>query len=356
MIDAQAYVLREKGVIPELEDVQVSDELSVGQVLLRVLYSGLCATQMEEIFVASRNAKYMPHLFGHEGVGVIQAVGPGVETKQVGETCVIHWRQSSVGLDAEPGHYYFSNGQKISSGKVVTFSTQVVVPENRITHCPNGVAIPTAPVLGCSLPTGWGSVVRVGKVRLGDVVIVVGLGAVGTSAARVALAAGASKVIVVEPREVDPPMLNDPLVVHFSSVDDMGLWLELQKHSGEKVLAIDTSGSPSVIESLLEQLKPESRLVLVGMPKEGGKVRLDTQKLLDGLRITGSNGGDFDPARDLLEITRLSETSSLADFMQETNLVGIGSLGLALNLQRNSRKKQILDLSTPQASQKRGGA
>lgn len=355
MIDAQAYVLRETGVIPELEDIQVSDELSVGQVRLKVLYSGLCATQMEEIFVSSRNAKYMPHVFGHEGVGVIQAVGPGVETKQVGETCVIHWRQSSVGLDAEPGHY-FSNGQKISSGKVVTFSTQVVVPENRITHCPIDVSITTASVLGCSLPTGWGSVVRVGKIRPGDVAIIVGLGAVGTSAARVALAAGASKVIVVEPREVDPAMLKTPLVVHFASVDDVGLRLELHKHSGEKVLAIDTSGSQSAIESLLEHLKPESRLVLVGMPKEGEKVRLDTQKLLDGLRIIGSNGGDFDPAKDLLEITRLSDTPSLADLMQETNMVGIGSLRLALDLQRHSRKKQILDLSNPQASQKKGGA
>lgn len=344
MIDARAYVLRQTGEIPELENIQLSNQLSPGQVRLKVLYSGLCATQMEEIFVSSRNAKYMPHMFGHEGVGVVEAIGPGVETKQIGETCVIHWRQSSVGLDSEPGHY-FANGQKINSGKVVTFSTQVVVPENRITRLPNNLSVLAGPVLGCSLSTGWGSVVRVGQMNSGDTVIVVGLGSVGTSAAHVASASGASKIIVIEPRGIEEDIRRIPNVVHLTDVNEDALRRELPRGSGTQVLALDTSGSSRVIELLVDSLPPRSRLVLIGMPNQGEKISVDTQKLLDGFRLTGSNGGDVDPGRDLTEIIRLSVSPTLADLTQDSNILGISSLRVAVGLQKGSGKKQILDLS-----------
>lgn len=355
MIDAQAYILRRTGAVPELEGIQVSDELEKGQVRLKVLYSGLCATQIEEIFASSRNAKFMPHMFGHEGVGVVEAIGPGVETKQVGDKCVIHWRRSSLGLDAEPGRY-FSNGQKLNSGKVVTFSTQVVVPENRVSLAPRNISMESASVLGCSLPTGWGSVIRVGEMKHGDVVIVVGLGAVGTSAAQVAIASGASKVIVIEPRGVDPRMKENSNLVHLTELSESTLKVELPWDSGAQVLAIDTSGSSEVIELLLDILPPKARFVLVGMPRHGERVRLNTQKLLDGLRLSGSNGGEFDPASDLIRITRLSKTSTLSDLTQQINLVDLKSLHLAIDLQRSSRKKQVLNFAQDESDEVRSGS
>lgn len=350
MIDAQAYVLRETGVIPELEDIQVDDQLESGQVRLKVLYSGLCATQMEEIFVSSRNAKYMPHLFGHEGVGVVEAVGPGVITKQVGDTCVIHWRQSSIGLDANPGSY-FVGGQEINSGKVVTFSTQVVVPENRLTDLPKHISPHAASVLGCSLPTGWGSVVRVGALGRGDTVVITGLGAVGTSVAQVSLAGGAARVIAVEPKGRIGLLYDNPLVTHCDSVADVYPLLATDSITPSQILAIDTSGSQKVIESLVEHLPPRSRLVLVGMPRDGKMVRLDIQKLLDGLSIRGSNGGDVDPGKDLCDIVGLSSSAELSDLTQGTNLINFTDMRAAIENQRSSALKQILVFSENEAVQ-----
>jgi S-(hydroxymethyl)glutathione dehydrogenase/alcohol dehydrogenase len=342
MIEAKAYVLRKTGEIPSLEDIRVSDDLKPGQVMLRVLYSGLCATQMEEIFVSSRNAKYMPHLFGHEGVGVVEALGPGVKTKKLGDICVIHWRPSSIGMDSEPGDY-FVNQTKISSGKVVTFSTRVIVPENRITPLPQGFPVDRGALLGCSMTTGWGSVVRVGSHSSGDRVLVIGLGAVGTFAAWTARLLGSIEVVGVDPKPEIQTSFSD------RGVNELFRDLsELDRQQGEFSrlegfdLAIDTSGKTDVIERLIAGLPSKARLVLVGMPSSSSWPLLDVQKLLDGLQLLGSNGGRADPGDDISVVGRL-----MADLFQKELSTSIGicrhdELELATNKFRQGSKLRII--------------
>lgn len=301
-IPAKAFLLREKGSVPKLEEIQVSDSLQPGQVLVRMLYTALCATQVEEIYVASRNAKYMPHLFGHEGVGIIEKTGLGVDHLAVGQVCVLHWRKSTLGLDAPPGDY-FSNGEKLNSGKIATFSTHVVIPSNHVTLLPDGVPFELAPLLGCSLTTGWGAVMNNGKLRPGESVVVIGLGGVGSSAFRTAIFAGAKSVVGVdlENRLAD---IKSELVKFYNSTIEMMQSYSLDSSETFPDLVIDTTGDPKVFESLIEWLPTTARLVLVGMPKLGIQPKLNTQKLLDGLRLEGSNGGEFDPKQDLEVVAR----------------------------------------------------
>lgn len=330
MIDAQAYVLRETGVVPELEDIQIWDELSSGQVLVKVLYSGICATQMEEIFVSSRNAKYMPHLFGHEGVGVVEKVGPGVTSRKVGDTCVIHWRQSSVGLDANPGNY-FVGGKKINGGKVVTFSSRVVVPENRLTQLPDFFQPYIGPLLGCSLTTGWGSVVKLGRHQSNHRVLVVGLGAVGSAAAWAARLGGSEIVWGVDAKTGVAARWEETGVTNFFS----GLHsLHETRSDGLSIatidLAIDTSGNSEVIEYLVENLSPTARLILVGMPTSEDLPRFNFQRLLDGLSLEGSNGGAVDPGTDIEIVGNLFSKLLDGQLSGSVRAFSRDSLGLAI--------------------------
>jgi S-(hydroxymethyl)glutathione dehydrogenase/alcohol dehydrogenase len=344
MIEAKAYVLRKTGEIPSLEDIQVSDDLKPGQVMLRVLYSGLCATQMEEIFVSSRNAKYMPHLFGHEGVGVVEALGPGVKTKKLGDICVIHWRPSSIGMDSEPGDY-FVNQTKVSSGKVVTFSTAVVVPERNLTQLPSCVSPAAGSVLGCSLTTGWGSVVRLGEMKVGDIVVITGVGAVGTSAALVALLGGAEKVLTVDPRKPANNILKNNRVQHFQLLEDALAHIAGASRQDANVIAIETSGDQMTISKLVDFLPAASKLVLVGMPRGGAGSVINTQKLLDGLKVIGSNGGNVDPGVDLQQIVSMSKSRLLSDLTQPIKISKLGDLNSAITNQIQSNAKQILNLA-----------
>ena len=70
-------------------------ELEVGQVLVKVLVSGLCGAQLHEIRGHKGNEKFLPHLMGHEGCGIVEEVGPGVTTVKVGDKVVMHWRPGS---------------------------------------------------------------------------------------------------------------------------------------------------------------------------------------------------------------------------------------------------------------------
>lgn len=303
MIDAQAYVLRESGQIPKLETIQVSEDLERGQVLAKVRFTSLCGTQLEEIFESSRNKNYMPHLFGHEASAEVVDVGPGVHHIKRDTSVVVHWRKSSLGLDAEPGKYW-SRGVRINSGKVVTLSTHVVVPENRVTPIPPGVEMWAAPLLGCSYTTGWGSVIRTGELREGEITLVIGLGGVGRASAITARSVGSAEVYAVEPRRLESSDLENLGVSQkFNSLEEFFQQIR-EKTLTAPDLVVDTAGLAEHFELLLRELPNASRIVLVGMPRKGQQPALDTQRLLDGLRITGSNGGGVDPNRDLLNLAK----------------------------------------------------
>lgn len=299
MISCKAYILRERGVIPSLEDIKVDDNLLEGQVLVRILYSGLCATQLEEIFVASRNEKYMPHLFGHEGVGTVEKVGPNVSKIGVGDICVIHWKTSSKGLDSSPGRYLCGE-EKLSAGKVVTFSEIAVLPENRLTKLTSSLKLHIAPLLGCAYPTGWGSVLRAGNASHLDRLLIVGLGGVGLSALEAALSLPVISVSTVDPNRMLPSSPKfAQRVTHFSNLEDLSIASE------NPTIVVDTSGDVETLQQLVDSLEVRSRLVLVGMPKSQTHFRVPIQKMLDGLEIIGSNGGGVDPGIDFIHYERL---------------------------------------------------
>jgi S-(hydroxymethyl)glutathione dehydrogenase / alcohol dehydrogenase len=341
MIDSQAYVLRDSGTLPELEDIQVSGELELGQILAEVRFTSLCGTQLEEIFTSSRNKRYMPHLFGHEASAEVIAVGPGVTKIIPGENVVIHWRESSLGLDANPGKYW-SHGEKINAGKVVTLSKYVVVPENRVTALPSGVEMWAAPLLGCSLTTGWGSVMKTGGLQHGEVTLVIGLGGVGRASVLAGSGQGHGVVYAVDPRTMDQlDLANLGVRQKFNSLDQV-----FEQIRGNVLpypdLVVDTVGIAQDFELLLRELPNTSRVVLVGMPRPGARPALDTQRLLDGLRILGSNGGDVDPGLDLLMASRwvrgyLSGTGS-----GQTTVLGWKALSEGINAITNKAATKVI--------------
>ncbi len=321
MIESQAYVLRESGKVPELEDIRISENLERGQILAKVRFTSLCGTQLEEIFTASRNKKYMPHLFGHEASAEVAAVGPGVTNILPSDNVVIHWRQSSLGLDANPGKYW-SREESINAGKVVTLSTFVVVPENRVTAVPPGVEMWAAPLLGCSLSTGWGSVMKTGGLQPREVTLVIGLGGVGRACAIAGSSQGNGVLYAVDSRPMDQRDL-DNLGVQ-KKFDSIGQFFDhiRARSLASPDLVVDTVGIAEHFELLIQELPSKSRVVLVGMPRQGRRPALNTQRLLDGLRITGSNGGDIDPGLDLLDVAKSMSKYVAGTGSGQTSIMG----------------------------------
>ncbi len=131
--------------------------LDVGQVLVTVQYASICGAQLGEIAGKKGPDKYLPHLLGHEGVGTVREIGPGVTTKAVGDRVILHWRPSE-GIAAK-GAIYDWHGTPVNSGPMTCFAEQTIVSENRLTLLPDGIDARVAPLFGCALTTavaGWG--------------------------------------------------------------------------------------------------------------------------------------------------------------------------------------------------------
>ena len=73
-----------------IDDIALSDHLEYGQVLVDVHYSGICGAQINEIDAAKGPDKFLPHLLGHEGSGIVQEIGPGVTTVKKNDHVVLH--------------------------------------------------------------------------------------------------------------------------------------------------------------------------------------------------------------------------------------------------------------------------
>src|ERR1700720_3581152 len=127
---AKAAVLAESRKPLIVDQIELPDELGVGQVLVKVLYTTICGAQINEIEAAKGPDKFLPHLLGHEASAQVLEVGLGVTTVKPGDTVVLHWRPSQ-GIQCQPPAYQW-RGNKLKAGWVTTFNDYAVISENRM--------------------------------------------------------------------------------------------------------------------------------------------------------------------------------------------------------------------------------
>src|SRR3989344_6266802 len=117
-----------------VDQIELTTPLEYGQVLVRVICSGICGSQIGEIEGVKGEDKFLPHLLGHEGGGVVEKIGPGVTKIKKGDHVVMHWRKG-VGIESATPQYKWDN-RVVNAGWVTTFNEWAVVSENRLTPIP----------------------------------------------------------------------------------------------------------------------------------------------------------------------------------------------------------------------------
>ena len=173
----KAAILAENKQPLIIDDIILPDELQFGQVLVDVHYSGICGAQINEIDAVKGPDKFLPHLLGHEGSGVVKKIGPGVNTVKKDDHVVLHWRPSN-GIQS-PTPKYNWNGKSVSAGWVTTFNEQAIISENRLTVIPDNFEMKIAPLFGCAVTTAFGVVNNDAQIKVGQSVLVFGVGGVG---------------------------------------------------------------------------------------------------------------------------------------------------------------------------------
>ncbi len=318
--------------------------LQFGQVLVRVLVSGICGAQLQEISGHKGNAGFLPHLLGHEGCGLVEEVGPGVLHVNCGDKVVMHWRKGA-GIESDFPAYVL-DGQTIRSGKVTTFSEYSVVSENRLTRVPAGTPPDLAALLGCGLSTALGTIENEAAVRFGESVLVVGVGGVGANMIRAAALAHAWPIGAVDvhslkrslAREMGAHFFFNPIEV------DLADAVRAENIRGFDVI-IDTAGTGASMESALPLLNPGGRFIMLGQPIPGRAVSISEAKHMfegEGKVIKATQGGGFHPEFDIPRYVRLHAMGALKieDIVSER--IPLCEINHGLDLVREGQASRVM--------------
>jgi NDMA-dependent alcohol dehydrogenase len=217
----RAAVMRAINEPFSIEEVEL-DPPKAGEVLVRLVATGVCGSDLH--FLTGHRLSQLPVVRGHEGAGVVEAVGPDVSRVAVGQHVITSFVASCGhcyqcargrlthcvnGLGITDGslldgtfRIHGGNGEDIGTGsRLAAFSERSVIPEFNLVAVPDDIPLQAACLVSCGVSTGVGAALNVARVQPGDTVAVFGSGGVGISAIQGARIGGASEIIAVDVNE-----------------------------------------------------------------------------------------------------------------------------------------------------------
>lgn len=288
--------------------------LKLGQVLVEVVYSGVCHTQILESRGYRGEDRFLPHCLGHEGTGTVVEIGAGVSKVKTGDNVVLSWIKGS-GADI-PGSIYQWDGKNVNAGAITTFSRHSVISENRVTRLPAGISMTDGAFVGCALPTGLGSVFNTARPSPGQSMAIFGAGGVGLCAIMGAAVAGCAPIVgvdILDSKLELAKQMGATHVVNSSKEDPIGAISRICPAGLD--FAIEASGRPAVMMTALQSVRSQGGVaVVIGNAHHGEYAQLDPRQLNQGKHLAGTWGGDSVPDRD---------------YPRYFNLISAGKLNLA---------------------------
>ena len=280
-----------------VDKIELPRELKPGQVLIQVLVSGICGSQIGEIDGVKGVDKFLPHLLGHEGCGIVLEIGPGVSTLKKGDKVVLHWKKG-LGINSETPTYKW-RGSKLNAGWVTTFNKHAVISENRCTKINNEIKNDHSALFGCAVTTGFGVIENNAKLKIGESIIVFGAGGIGLNIIQAAKLVSAYPIIAVDLYGERLELALKFGATHIINTSQQEFIEEIQKITNSIDVFVDNTGIPSIIEMGYDLINTEGRLILVGVPNKGANINIFSLPLHFGKKIQGSFGGECQPNKDI---------------------------------------------------------
>ena len=306
----KAAILVETGKPLVLDELEIP-ALKPGQVLVEVVFSGVCHTQVLECRGYRGEDPYLPHCLGHEGSGIVHDTGPGVTKVKVGDRVILSWIKGS-GADVT-GTVYRWSSRSVNAGGITTFSRRSVISENRLTVMPEDISMRDAAIIGCAVPTGLGAVFNTAQPRPGQSIAIFGTGGIGLCAVAGAVIAGCTPVIAVDIQPDKLKLAKQMGATHLIHAAEMNPVEEANRICPNGVdFAIEASGRPKVMLQALYSVRNQGGIVVViGNARHGERVELDPKQLNLGKQLRGTWGGDNWPDRDFPRYCKLLSSGKL---------------------------------------------
>lgn len=331
----KAAVVSEFGERIEIEELDL-DGPKEGEVLIRYTHAGLCHSDVH--VVHGDLPGRLPMVLGHEGAGIIEEVGPGVTRVKAGDKVVCSFipncgtcRWCATGQQAIcdmgatilegylPGPRFPFTGSRGDYGAMCmlgTFSQYATIHQNSAVKVDDDIPLDKAVLVGCGVPTGWGSAVNAAKVSPGETVIVMGVGGIGINAVQGARYAGAKNLIAVDPLENKREKAMELGATHAvaSAEEAHELVMDLTRGVGAEkaIITTDLVTEPQVT-SCFNAVSKGGTVVITGLNKlDVMNIQLPASVMtLYKKTVKGSLFGDCNPTTDIPKILGLYQSGDL---------------------------------------------
>jgi S-(hydroxymethyl)glutathione dehydrogenase / alcohol dehydrogenase len=323
MREIRAAVFTHPGVSTTIETLELADPRP-GEVLVRMTASGVCRSDLHV-----RDGDWVrpgPVVMGHEGAGVVEAVGDGVDPSVVGRSVALSWyapclrcrecqrgRQWLCSGSPAPRHVQADGTTRLARPdgtpvlaylSIGTMAEAQVVPASAVVPMPDGVPAEVAALIGCGVSTGVGAVIKTAEVPPGSTVAVIGLGGVGLSCVMGAVLAGAARIIAVDVSRTKLDLAGQLGATHWvhATPDDPArvvAGIRTAAGHGGSDFVFEAIGLPATVSQAIAAVAPGGTAVLVGLSRFGETAPLEVFPFVDGgRRILGSNYGSAVAAVD----------------------------------------------------------
>ncbi|MGH3117641.1 MAG: alcohol dehydrogenase catalytic domain-containing protein [Gaiellales bacterium] len=313
----------------EVEEIDL-DEPGPGEARVRIEATGVCHSDLHVVRTGHNHP--LPVLLGHEGAGVVEAVGEGVEHVRPGDRVVIGWRSPCGECRwclrgarhlcrtpaTAPKRMHTHDGPDLMGVfGAGTFATRTILHGAALV--PLAVELPAeqACLLGCAVATGVCSVLKTAEVWEGARVAVIGCGAVGLCVIQGARIAGAENIHAID---LDERKLE--AAIRFGAT---------HKGQGERLdFVFDVVGRPETVALGLRMLGHAGTLVYIGLPQPGSEAVVPLEYTFDRrLRFLVSHGGDHVPDEDFPRLAQLASDGTLDLAGMVTKKIALDDIGQA---------------------------
>jgi NDMA-dependent alcohol dehydrogenase len=312
------------------------DEPKANEVLIKMVAAGLCHSD-DHLCTGDMPAMKLPFAGGHEGAGIVEAVGPNVSNVAPGDHVVLQfipgcgrcrWCASGqqnlcdsgamllAGCQLDGTFRMHKDGEDVGQmTHTSTFSQYTVVPSISCVKIPDDIPMPEACLVGCGVPTGWGSAVYGAGIQPGDVTIVMGVGGVGVNSVQGARHAGATRIIAV-----DPQPLKREMALQLGATDAVDNIREAAKLAQE---ATNGQGADNAIICIgvtqgehigqaFDAVRKGGTIAVVGIGRVNDTIPVSPFILtLFQKRIQGVLYGSLSPSKDILRLLSMYQAGQL---------------------------------------------
>ncbi|MFF0732466.1 NAD(P)-dependent alcohol dehydrogenase [Streptomyces chartreusis] len=333
-IPTRAAVVESGGAPFTLSDVEL-EEPGPHEAVVRMVATGLCHT---DLGVASGALPFpLPGVLGHEGAGVVEAVGAAVTGVAPGDHVVLSFTSCGGCRDCRGGHPAYCatwlplnliGGRRADGTGTISragedlgghffgqssFAERALVDERSLVKVDREVPLASIAPLGCGVQTGVGAVWNVLKPITGSTVVVLGAGAVGLSAVMAAALTPATDIVAVDRVAERLTLARELGATHTIDANGTDLAAALAEITGGRGAdgVVETTGNVGVLRRGVDVLAARGTLVVVGAPPFGTEVALDVNGLLGGKRVVGLTLGDAETQTFIPALVRLVKEGRL---------------------------------------------